>query len=210
MLMTRTIRHTQCARAFTLLEVIVVVILLGVLAGVLLPRLGGNSSRAARLEAMALRDLLTVAAERDALSGSSVAIEYDAKDERFSLLTLREVSEKDGVTVQWRADPLVVPVQLSVLRLISAETDVQPLDDRSGFILDLAGAGLGGGGAGGIRPPLTMLLAQRDLRGDASGARWRIELPSDAGAALAMDAARPAHATRVIDLDATGRSDDPW
>jgi prepilin-type N-terminal cleavage/methylation domain-containing protein len=200
-------------RAFTLIEVIVVIILLGVLAGVLLPRLGLNTSRAARTEAMALRDMLTVAAERDALAGASVALEYDAKEERFNLLTLRQVDDRDAVTAQWRPDPLVTPVQMSLLAVRSAEADAKPLDIRRGFILDMAGDGLAGGGMGGIRPSITIVLVPRAMSNDARGvsaSQWRIELAPESGAAVATSGDHPASPTRVIDLDATGRSEDPW
>ena len=68
-------------RAFTLLELIVVITMIAILAGVFLQRFTGQSQREAESEAIAVQRLMTAAAERASLAGGQrLAIEFTTID----------------------------------------------------------------------------------------------------------------------------------
>ncbi|MFA6043993.1 MAG: type II secretion system protein, partial [Phycisphaerales bacterium] len=62
-----------------MVELIVVVVMLGVLAGLVGPRLLGWTHRHTEAAALKLADLLSAASRRDTLSSQRVAVDYDAK-----------------------------------------------------------------------------------------------------------------------------------
>src|SRR5215510_3248159 len=72
--------------AFTLIEMIVVIIIVGVLAGVLLPQALSNTGRRAETEAQNVQRLISIAAERESLSPEPVAVEYDETSATLRIL----------------------------------------------------------------------------------------------------------------------------
>ena len=70
-----------CARAgaaFTLIEAIVVIVIIGILATAIVPRMLNVGQREAELEARAVQRLLSVAAEKCAIWNRSVAVDCNA------------------------------------------------------------------------------------------------------------------------------------
>ncbi len=196
-------------RSFTLLEILVVIVMLGILAGVILPRTAGFGAARARQEAMAVRDLLTQAAERGALRHESVAVQYDAEAARLTMLVQREQVLNGQTVVQWRPDVLAPGVQLELLRVGSGTLGTRSLD-TAGFIVDVAGAGLGEG-----RPMIAFVLVPSEEGAGRNAGTWRVELPENAAASVAEQvepsrAGRALRESRLVDLDAQGRSFDPW
>lgn len=203
------------SRAFTLLELIVVITIIAILAAVFLPRLTGQSQRAAEAEAAAVQRLLTAAAERAAMDGGQrLAIRYSTEDDRASLsMVVRNDraaagTARRGMDADWRQDLLVEPVEFSHLELTQATLDGRRLDPRKWF------ASLG---SAQVRPSLSILLSPR---GNATPTAYRIELTPDGltavttsipAAQLTTSGRAPqAPPARAIDLDATGRGDSPW
>ena len=190
-------RHNP--RAFTIVELIVIVVILGVLAGVTVPRLLDLSDRAVAGELRDVADLLSSAGAREALSSAPVAIEY--RDQIFRLLTLRspdELTPWSGYG-QWVEDKLALPVRLDLLTLGTASAGGQMLDGeawRVSFSTLEA------------RPAIALGLADRQ------GRAWAVWLASDAdraqiaslGGGVTADDLQPS----PVDLDATGREEDPW
>lgn len=127
----RGVSHERSARrAFTLIELIVVVILLAVVTGLVAPRLLDVSRRKADETARAVRNLVSIAAYRDAVGTQRVALAYSRTDRTLALQTLRspDGGVGEGGPVQWLADPLVAPVLLEGMTLRSASMGGLALD----------------------------------------------------------------------------------
>ena len=89
-------RGELCARGFTIVEVIVVMIILGVLGALVVPRLVGVSARQGEVEAQGVRSLLSAFAQRDAISRQSVALAFDAAKGELSVQTLAPADQRGG------------------------------------------------------------------------------------------------------------------
>jgi prepilin-type N-terminal cleavage/methylation domain-containing protein len=201
-------------RAFTLVEIIVVIIILGVMAGLILPHAIGTSARQVDVEARAAQHLLSIAAERDTLSVEPQALEYDDATSELRLLVRRIGSASAAVQGEsgegadaWRADPLLLPAVFTSGRLTQAWADGRPLPRgrwRVMFTQDQ------------VRPAIVLQVEPR--AGAASGAKataWQVALPAEASAATRV-AVSPGQAfaaageSRSIDLDASGKGEKPW
>ncbi len=202
-------------RAFTLLELVVVVVMIAILATVFLPRLTGQSQRQAEGEAIRVQQLVTAAAERSSLAGGQVAIRYTTSDEGPTLAVVsREPAPLENArartTPSWKPELLIDPLRLEHLELKHATSDGRRLDPRQ-WVVPLNGAM--------TRPALSLVLGQKDT---PAGAAYRIDLAQDAIEArrtgLAPDqigvagsrALQAGPPERAVDLDATGRGDSPW
>lgn len=209
-----------CARrsdagAFTLIELIIVIIILAIMAGVLLPRIVGDSARRVEAESRRVQRLVNIAAERQAFAPEPIAIEYDQDAAELRLAVRREPDaassrrpvQGDG----WFADPIVLPVALSDGVLSNAWLDGRPLPARGWRIIFSPLE---------PRPAITLQIDPRT----AGSARprpgenvfgWQVSLLPDEPAATrtavrAGEIAIPLLATRAVDLDAAGRGDKPW
>ena len=176
-------------RGFSIVEVIVVLVLLGILAAAVAPRLATLTGRQTRADAQAVAELLSIAARRDSLTNQPVAIEYDAGQARLRMLTRR------GVTAEWRSDPLAPDAELKASFVESAETDGMDLNPER-FRVEFAGALR--------RPSLSIVLADQSKRES-----WRVSLAPGASRAVITPAS-----VRItdgsIDLDAAGKGEEPW
>jgi len=211
----------RCRRGFTLLELIVVITIIAIMAGVFLPRMTGQTQRAAEAEAVAVQRLLSAAAERASLvGGQRLALEFSVTDNVARLALMEQANSADGSgnapaansrpETDWSQSLLVEPVALEYLQLDQAVLDGRRLDPRRWL------APLGGSQ---IRPSITLVLGPREK---STPTAYRLDLPTDAIAAtrtaISADAlagagtrAVPGAAqTRAVDLDATGRGDSPW
>jgi hypothetical protein len=191
--------HRSNPRAFTIIELITIVVIIGVLAGVTVPRLLDLSDRAVMGELRDVADVLSSAGVRESLSSTPVAIEY--RDSTFRLLTLRapdELTPWSGYG-QWVEDPLARPVRLDLLALGTASAGGQVLD-REAWRVSLSTLE--------ARPAIALGLADR------SGRAWAVWLASDADRASIAELGVGVTAEDLqpgpIDLDASGREEDPW
>ncbi len=208
-------------RGFTLLELVVVITIIAILAGVFLPRLTGQSQRAAEGEAVAVQRLLGAAAERASLvGGQRLAIEFSNADGVSKLAVVSRVeaggAEASGSRggnrrgVEWKQEALIEPVVLSELEVTQATVDGRRLDPRS-WLVPLGGAQ--------ARPTISIVLGPRER---STPTAYRIDLGADSVTAertgmradqmgiAGSRALGTGPSTRAIDLDATGRGDSPW
>ncbi|NUQ67753.1 MAG: type II secretion system protein [Phycisphaerales bacterium] len=152
-------------RAFSMIEVLVVILILAILAGVMAPRLA--TFTALRVEPTARRagDVLSIAGRRDRLSSQRVAVDY--ADGVLRMLVLLPAT--DGRGSEWREDPLAPPVDLGPVMLVSARLDGVELDTDQ-WRVELAAAGR--------RPSLTLLLS-----GPGEHDPWTVELAPEGASA---------------------------
>jgi prepilin-type N-terminal cleavage/methylation domain-containing protein len=99
---------TSHRKAFTLLELIIVVILIGIMSAMVFPRLVGNRSREFNLIVEKVADVVLMFAHRNATSNQPAAIRFDSEVMQFELLA--KVKE-DGERF-WKLDPLATPIKL--------------------------------------------------------------------------------------------------
>ena len=102
-------RRNPTRHAFTLLEIIVVIMIIGVMAVMVIPRIGGNQNREFNLAVDRVNDVVLMFAHRVSTSNQAAAIRYNAELKQFELLAKVEVDENEFV---WGIDPLAPPVRL--------------------------------------------------------------------------------------------------
>ncbi|MBY0311809.1 MAG: prepilin-type N-terminal cleavage/methylation domain-containing protein [Phycisphaerales bacterium] len=225
---TSRFRHAHIARAraraqasddgFTLLETIIVILILGVIASVIVPRALSVGRRQSEAESKQVQRLISVALDKARLWNQPAAIEYREENPssarkgergvgRLSVWSMRadaaavESDATGAARTKWSEDGLVEPVFLTRTKLALATQNGQPLPPAA-WRITLA--------PGQPRPLLVL-----NLEGDA-GTRFSIRLEPDAPGAIRIDetpgaAAKPAGSgQRSIDLDDTGRGQSTW
>ncbi|MDX2146251.1 MAG: hypothetical protein SFZ23_01915 [Planctomycetota bacterium] len=196
--------------------------LLGVVAGLIVPRLGRGERRVAQRSVDAIRETLSAAAARASLSGTPVLIQHDVDRNVIEPLTRRPIADQGGTEFDaalgdWSSDPLLPLAVLEGVELVSLELDGVPTQARGFRVI------LGGTGNPGTNPSLALVLAQRSTRAVAASApgsslapsgsslSWRLELPSGHMRAFATNAqSTNDDPLRRVDLDAAGEESTPW
>ena len=95
-------------RGFTLLEMIIVVVILGIIASMAIPRLSGTRGREYELKVEQAADLMVMFAHRLTTSTKATGLQYDPSNRRLYLLTL--IKDDDNEESYWIDDPLAPPV----------------------------------------------------------------------------------------------------
>ena len=209
--MTVAQRHNPAPRAFTLVEIIVVLIIIGIVAGVVVPRFVGNSLRAALVESQSVQRFLSTAAEKSVLSGQAVTISYNSNTKRFSLLAMRPTvaspttSAADSAVANdsaaWRPDPLVDPVELSLNTLKQVLVDGRKMPSGQWQVPFIPGQ---------ARPDIRIVLQPLSA---PAGSEINVALTPEATSATrtGFGIIQPAGTgPRVVDLDDSGRGDRSW
>lgn len=201
---------TRHARAFTLIEAIVVMVIIAILATMITPRVLNIGRRQVENESRLLQRMLTVAAEKCDLWNQNVALDYKSKTQTFSVWTLREDAKTDptltgSARVKWLIDPLVEPVVLTQSKLQSASQDGQLLPSGDWRVTLTPGQ---------PRPVLSLTLEPNAGNGPT---RYTLGLsPESTGATRASSdqgestGGKPGVASRSIDLDDAGKGQSPW
>ncbi|MBL8761781.1 MAG: type II secretion system protein [Phycisphaerae bacterium] len=190
------IRRDQLRPAFTMIELIVVVVMLGVLAGAIIPRMMRRSDREAEQNVRVLADLFSTAAARAAIAGQHVALWFDAAgDAKVWMETSRAANSADFETnPQWSPDPIVPEQPADRLTFVSGSVDGRLLDARKWTIEMVPGQERG------------MVVASfRDREGSRT---WTIVLPPGSLRAQVIEGATPFDES--VDLDLTGMGEVSW
>lgn len=189
-------RTTHSRTAFTMIELIVVVVMLGVLAGAVIPRMMRRSDREAEQNVRVLADLFSTAAARASIAGQHVALWFDASgDGRMWMETSRAASASDFETSPaWAPDPIVSDQRADRLTFVAGTVDGRALDTRKWTIEMVPGQERG-----------VIVASFRDREGTRT---WSIVLPSGSLRAQVVEGATPLDES--IDLDSTGMGEVSW
>ena len=87
------------ARAFTIVEVLVVVVLLAAVAGLVAPRLTNNAARRVTAAAESTAEALSALARRDAMLSQPLALTYDQASNMLRSTVLQRDLQRN--TVAW-------------------------------------------------------------------------------------------------------------
>jgi prepilin-type N-terminal cleavage/methylation domain-containing protein len=202
---------TTHSAAFTLLEIIVCIVILGLIATAIVPRVLNVGRRQADLEAGRVQRLLSVVAEKCSVWNEAVAVDYSADKSQLSVWT-RRADTKAGADatgsarVKWEMDGLVEPVVLDRLRLAQAAQDGQILPGGKWRVAFIPGQ---------PRPELTFQL---EPKAEQDGPRWMVTLAPDQATAVRSAGEDSLHSgklpmgaeSRSIDLDDAGKGQTPW
>jgi prepilin-type N-terminal cleavage/methylation domain-containing protein len=186
-------------RAFSLIEVVVVCVILGILAGVAVPRFINMDGRRAEANVREFAELVSSAAARDQLTGQAVALDYDASTRRLRLYVPDTRVDSRGNQVRsgdWIPDPLSRGVELEEATVVSATQDFAELDSVRWRLTFPRGE---------PRPRLVVILAQ-----DGGDRRWAVVLTPTGTRAQVMDPELATQDQDSVDLDATGKSTSAW
>jgi type II secretory pathway pseudopilin PulG len=181
--------------AFTMIELVLAIVVLAISALVVVPRLVSRDRRQEEQAAQGVREALSAAARREALTSRGVAIEFDGQSGTLSVLSPEARAEGDwSRQVVWTPDLFVTPASLGPVELVLAVVDSVPQPaNRWRAVL----SGLD------IRPEVRLTL-----RGASTGQTWVITLaPDSTAAAMTADGAG---ASVAVDLDRTGLRDAAW
>ena len=186
------------ARAFTIIEIIVVIIMLGVLAGVIIPRMGSQSTRQAAREADAIAALISDAAQAAQFSSRPVAARFTPATKRWETMTA------EAVGAEWTLRTPQRPVEMDAAAIASVIVDNQQRQVDAEFFIEFL--------PGRPRPVATVLLNASAKAG--GGPAWQIDLwPGTLNArvrGLDSEASSAAPLDDSIDLDAAGQRSTPW
>ncbi|MBL8745346.1 MAG: prepilin-type N-terminal cleavage/methylation domain-containing protein [Phycisphaerae bacterium] len=179
--------------AFTLIELIVVIVILSVVAAAVAPRFSGGDARRAEQAARNVRTLLSIAAHRDSLGSERLSLAYQQSSRTLTLETRRAAA--DG-SRGWHADPLIAPAELGPLAIRSVSIDGRVLAEGD-FRIEFP-----------EHEPRGLIELTLERPGAAES--WSIVLlPSSVQADMNPNGARQ-DLVRPIDLDAQGSGESPW
>lgn len=191
---------------FTLIEMLVVVILLGLIATLVVPRITGNDRRLAEAKVKEIASMLSVVAQRNAVANEHLALNWSRTSNDLVLQVLRTQGDDTRWSKpRWQTDPLVPAVKLEKVQLAESHFDGSRGDTRQ-WRLDLTP----------FQPRPHIELIFRTEPGVSPSGAWLIELLPYAGDAAVTDlgasgSSRGAsNALRSIDLDALGQGESPW
>lgn len=183
--------------AFTLLEMIIVIIILGVLITLTVPRLGGQDRRQLNFAVDQVTDFLTMFAYREQLGQRAIAIEYNAEVNTLYLLVRDNTDGDPNDPPVWTYDALVKPVKLPDSVSV-ADVRVDGLSIDRSFFQILAKPNED-------RPLIELSLQNREFEVQTLVLMPHSVAPTVYRSGEAMSASRVA-----VDLDASGRSREDW
>lgn len=187
------------AKGFTLIELMVVLVILGIVAGVIAPRLLSGASRSAEADVRKAAELISAAGRRDTLTSQQLAIDFDGTTFRLMVLHLPSAADAArGLPAEWIRDSLNMPVEIKDAKLVSVSADGAELDPRR-FRVEFLQSG--------VRPAVLMVFSQLDDRSS-----WTVSLPTGAFRAriISGEDRLAALDQTTVDLDLAGRAEEPW
>lgn len=185
-------------RGFTIVELIVVVVILGVISGLVAPRLLNLGGKQARADAQAIAEVLAIAARREDQTSQPVAIEYDGELNEVTMVVFASPEGTNDAPV-WRTDRLAPPAVLHTTVVERAVSEGNELPSGR-WRIELSQSSR--------RPAVSVTIVD-----ETHGDRWRIQLPAGSTQVVVTPASAGDSASMVdgsIDLDRAGRGQDPW
>lgn len=177
-----------------MIEMIIVVVVMGLLAAAIVPRMSGTDARRAKIARDDVVDLLTVLAYRSGVSIEPLGLRYNAEAGTLAMLTLR-VDPESGRTT-WTADRLANDVVMPHdVRIVSCIVNGELLK-QSSWLIECP--------VEEPRPAFSIRLV---------GPKLDIvcDLPSHATAPSVRRSDEEAdERMEPVDLDQTGRGQEPW
>jgi prepilin-type N-terminal cleavage/methylation domain-containing protein len=184
-------------RAFTIIEIIVVITILGIAAGITIPRLVGGASRTVRATGDEAASVLSALARRDAMLSQPIALDYSQDTGLLRVLTLKQLDRGR----EWATDRLLPSADLSNVKLISLRSDQQTYVAED-FRIELDQ----------FQPRANIELVLSDTT-----ERWFVTVSLSATSLQAAvrdgkpaDNAGEGDLPEAVDLDATGKEEQAW
>ncbi len=195
--MDRTSLPTR--RAFTLMEIIIVIVVMSIIMAIAMPRFGNTARRQMQNTADELADMLTMFAHHAATEHRPIAIWHDYARNWIVLLVMDIDPATPNDPPQWQVDRFVQPVKLP------ASVDKRNvIGMQDGEVVDFP------------RWPIATKLGQPRPEiqisfSDDTGLTKTLLLKSHALTPTQLEIAAESGAIRLaIDLDATGRRQEDW
>ncbi|MCZ6836319.1 MAG: type II secretion system protein [Planctomycetota bacterium] len=114
---------------FTLVEMIIVIVLIGIMAAMTLPRLTGNRDRMFDLATDQVGDLLMMYAQRESLGRRPIGLWEDTMNHRLVLMVLDQDEMSTETTSAWVIDRYVKPVVLpDDVNILDVQAEGQSVD----------------------------------------------------------------------------------
>lgn len=196
------------SRGFTLIEVIATLLVLGVVLGLVVPRVTSTDRRRAENSVRSVASLVAIAAQRASTSPELSALVYDHEEGTLHIEAMRQQrGNYDRTEREWRRDVFAPQVTLNGCRISEMVAGGVPVRDDSFRLVFEPGV---------ARPHLSLSIAEAS--GDPvetlpGGRSWQIDLPGYAlrpvVSGLLTDQAGSA-VPEPIDLDALGRVEQSW
>ncbi|MDP7005360.1 MAG: type II secretion system protein [Phycisphaerales bacterium] len=180
-------------KAFTLIEMIVVIIILGVMAAMVVPRMSGNRDREFNLITDQVADVVLMFAHRISTSNQPSGLRYLPETRQLELLSK---VEEDGERF-WRIDPLSSPIKFPdwiTQDSVSIYTDGEFSDTTQWPLTTTPGE---------MRPHIEVVIEWEERSAIISLA------PHAIGPNIWLDG-QGSDPIMPIDLDAEGRGRDEW
>lgn len=186
-------RPVRRRNAFTLVEVLVVVAVVALLAGLAVTRFTGTERRRIVNTFEQAAELLTMLAHRESMGDANLGLMYDAARGELSIVSL---IVDDGGNRSWRFDPYVPMLRLpETVELVGVLENGRPIG-RGDLFIPMIGRG--------ERPALELLFSASD------GLEASVYLAPYAVAAELFYVGRPQPRAVPIDLDELGRDREVW
>jgi prepilin-type N-terminal cleavage/methylation domain-containing protein len=185
------------SQGFTLIEILVVSVILALLLGMIIPRLGGGEQRRLRHVAEQVADLMTVYAQRDQLGSRAVALSYHPPPRNMLELVVLDADPSNLFAPPlWRTEPFASPVLLPEdITILQPQVDGLTLSDSNWAIVNMPGQD---------RPMIELTLASPELTST-------IALPPHSMSPRFLEIEQRFDVERTpIDLDLAGRGREDW
>ena len=181
---------------FTLLEVIIVVLIMALFAGIIIPRLAGMGRRAEALTVDKVADLLSAFGYRDSIASGTTAIEYSEATGSLTLLAMRRDQGNPEEPSVWSRDLLAPVVTIPTTMTLRAYEDGKLLPDSNWSIIT---------NSDGTRPKIKMELTGKATESSLVLDPW-------AQGPFVVDELNPEIVLLPdsFDLDAAGQDRVPW
>lgn len=184
------------SRAFTLIELIIVVVILAIMAAAVVPKFMGTARQEANVAVDKVGELMRLFAYRQALSSQQVGLWRDGENGSMHLIVMDTDPEDETSEPEWRPDRFASAVSLPSgmdVQEVRVNDQRQPPDEW-----------LVASVPGGARPKIEIRIA-------GNGVDATLILPAGSPSVVRVDEGQLAPFVRTpIDLDRAGLDQEAW